>query len=107
MTDEARVLRDLRIKHQLSMKAAGKLIGVTNSFISHVENGRVNSPTGESLLRFLKVYGGITPKYFGELVREKKKEVSDFDIVADLLPKLKSDQLRMVRVLIEQTVKGN
>jgi transcriptional regulator with XRE-family HTH domain len=106
MTDEGRVLADLRHKHKLSMKAAGKLLGVTDSFISHVENGRANAPTGVYLDRFLKAYGGISQKYFYELVREKKKEITDIDIIVDLLPRLKPEQVATVRTLIEQFAIG-
>ena len=107
MTDEARVMRDLRIRESLSMKAAGKLIGVSDSYISHIENGRVEIPTSHSLLRFLKAYGRVTPKYFGELVREKRQEVTDLDIINDLLERLKPHQIKAVRAFIEQLMQGN
>ena len=104
MTPEARVMRELRLKHQLSMKAAANLIGVSDSFISHIENGRVDLPKGEGLLRLLKVYGNITPKYFGELVRENKQVLTDLEIVQGLLPKIKPDKIKLVRAMVEQIV---
>ncbi len=107
MTDEARVLKDLRLKHKFSITEAAKKVGVTNSYVCQIEKGRTDPPRGDALLRFLKLYGDIGAKYFDELVREKKKEVSDLDVVTDLLPKLKPNQLKMVRVLIEQTLKGS
>lgn len=107
MTDEARVMRDLRIKQGLSMKAAGKLLNVSDSYISHIENGRTAVPMGNSLLKFLKVYGKTTPKYFGELVREKKQEVTDLDIINDLLERLKPSQIKAVRAYIEHIMRAN
>lgn len=80
ITAEARVMKDPRLKHQFTMKAAGKAVGVSDSFVSHIENGRVDCPKYEALDKFLKVYGGISIKYFNELVREKKQEPDDLDV---------------------------
>jgi transcriptional regulator with XRE-family HTH domain len=69
MTKEARVLRELRIQAGLSMRKAGALIGCTDSYISHIENGRTAVPKGDRLDKFLAVYGGIKQKSFYERVR--------------------------------------
>jgi transcriptional regulator with XRE-family HTH domain len=101
LTAEAKVLRQLRLKHGLSMKAAGAQMGYSDSYISQIENGRENPPKAQRLLRFLKVYGDISEKYFRELVRDLEKEVSDVEVIEELLPKLKPPQLKAVRVLCE------
>ena len=106
LTAEARVLRDLRIKHGLSMKAAGAAMGYSDSYISQIENGRENPPKSLRLLKFLKVYGDISEKYFRELVRELEKERTDADVIDELLPKLKPEQLKVVRVLCESLAAG-
>lgn len=106
MTPEGRVLRDLRLKHKLSMTAAGAKLGVTDSYISHIENGRANPPAGKSLDRFLEIYGRIGHKHFYELVREKKTHLSDEEIIIELMEKLKPEQLKVIRVLIEQILKS-
>lgn len=54
---ESQALRQLRNDAKLSLRAAGKLLGVTDSLISHIENGRMAAPTGQRLKKFLKVYG--------------------------------------------------
>lgn len=105
MTDEARVLKDLRLKHNLSLVDVARRVGVTNSYVCQIEKGRTDPPQGTTLLKFLKVFGDIGVKYFDELVREKKKEVTDLQVINDLLPRLKPAQLKMVRVLIGQTLK--
>ena len=102
MTNENRVLRDLRTKHRMTMMTAAKAIGCSDSFISHVESGRVAAPQGERLMAFLNVYGGISGKYYRELVREKDHTDDDLVIVDDLLPKLNPEQLKTIRVLVEQ-----
>ena len=102
MSNEARVLRDLRLKMSMTMKAAGKVIGCSDSFISHVETGRVAVPSGERMLAFLKAYGDISGKYFRELVREYEGKEDDLDVIVELLPKLKGPQRTAVRTLVEQ-----
>jgi transcriptional regulator with XRE-family HTH domain len=101
ITAEAKVLRQLRVKHGLSMKQAGALMDYSDSYISQIENGRENPPKAERLLKFLNAYGKISEKYFRELVREIEKDLSDVDVIEELLPKLKPAQLRAVRVLCE------
>ena len=101
ITAEAKVLRQLRLKHGLSMKKAGELMGYSDSYLSQIENGRENPPKNVRLLKFLKVYGNISEKYFRELVREVEKETTDQDVIEELLPKLKPEQLKAVRVLCE------
>ena len=104
VTAEARVLKDLRLKKGLSMKALGKKIGCTDSFISHLENGRADLPNG-TLIKILDVYE-IGLKYFNELVREKEQNPDDLDIVMSLVKKLGPQQLTYVRQVVEDVLKG-
>ena len=69
MTTEARVLRELRLHAGLSKRKAGDLIRYSDSYISHIENGRTDVPTGARLDKFLNIYGGIKEKSFHERVR--------------------------------------
>jgi len=69
MTNEARILREMRIQAGLSMRKAGVLVGCTDSYISHIENGRSNVPKGDRLDKFLLAYGGVKQKSFYERVR--------------------------------------
>lgn len=86
------------------MRRLAKELGYSDSYISQIENGRENPPKGDKLIRFLSVYE-ITPKYFGELVRNWQEEKTDSDIITMLLPKLKPEQTKMLRTLTEQLAK--
>lgn len=57
MTNEARVLKILPSESKLSMKQVADLVGLSDSYIAHVETGRIDVPDGEKLNRLLKVYG--------------------------------------------------
>jgi transcriptional regulator with XRE-family HTH domain len=81
VSPEGRVLKSLREKHGLSMKQAGKVLGVSDSYISQIENGRADCPKGERLKPFLDLYGKIGAKYFYELCRNWEKE-SDYPRLA-------------------------
>ena len=102
LTPQGKVLRALRIKHGLSMRAAGEKLGYSDSYISQIENGRADPPKGESLLKFLKIYGDLTPKYFEQLCRDRKDEVSDAEVIVELLPKLNKEQIALLRTMAEQ-----
>lgn len=103
MTNEARVLKQLRERKGLSMRKAGELMGISGSLISQVENGRENVPKGERLKRLLDTYG-IKEATFKNLVKNWQEEQSELEIVTELLPKLKDRDLKTVRSLIEHLI---
>lgn len=101
MSSEARILKRLRERTELSMREAAELIGYFASFVSQVENGRANPPTGESLKKFLKVYG-VEQRGFTRMVTEFKAEISDLEILEGLLPRLAPESVKAVRLFAEQ-----
>lgn len=105
MTNEARVLKRLRERAEISMREAGELMGYSASFVSQVENGRANAPTGESLKKFLKVYR-VEQRGFTRMVTEFKDEVSDLEVVTSLLPRLSSGSIKTLRILAEQLLRS-
>ncbi len=68
-TNDARVLRQMRLAHGLTMRQAGSLVGRSDSYISQIENRRMDPAKGERLERLLTVYGGIKVRSFNERVR--------------------------------------
>ena len=85
LTNEARVLRALRLEHGLSMKRAGTLVGVSDSTIAHIETGRMNPPKGETLARLLKAYGGIKEKSFYERARAFERKLTPREELLELV----------------------
>lgn len=85
MTNEARVLRDMRIACGLSMRRAGALLNLSDSYIAHIETGRMDIPKGEKLDRLLGIYGGIKQKSFFEKVRNYQKKLSPKDQLFEIL----------------------
>lgn len=96
ITNEARALRELRLAYGLSMRRAGELIGVSDSYISHIENGRTDFPRGQRLDKFLSAYGGIKQKSFYEKVRNWKDRISPLEELVELVSKLNEEKIRFL-----------
>jgi len=78
------------------MRKAGELIGVTDSYISHIENGRVDFPKGERLDKILAAYGGIKQKSFFERVRNFKEKLTPADELIEIIPKLGQEKIKLL-----------
>ncbi len=96
LTNEGRVLRELRQESKLSMKGAAKLLGLSDSTIAHIETGRMDAPKGARLERFLKVYGGIKDKSFYERARNFEVQRSPREELTELLDRANVEQIRTV-----------
>ena len=106
LSSEAKVLKRLRLRHGLSMRKAGDRLGYSDSYVSQIENGRENIPTGERLMKFLNLYGGITEKYFKQLCKEWRDEADDIDILAELVKKLPKEKVATLLTLARQMAEG-
>lgn len=96
MTNEARVLKDLRLYHGYSMRKAGELMGLSDSYIAHLETGRMDVPKGEKLERILAVYGGIKAKSFYERVRNYQEKITPRDELLEIIERLPDDKVPIV-----------
>ncbi|MFZ3229885.1 MAG: helix-turn-helix transcriptional regulator [Pseudobdellovibrio sp.] len=100
ISPEGRILKKLREKQGLSMRAVAEKLDLSDSYISQIENGRTNCPKGESLDRILKIYGGIGQKYFYEMCRDWEKESTDDDFIRDNVGKLSKDNLKLIKAMM-------
>ncbi len=57
MTNEARVLRRLRLDSGTKIKEVAKVIGKSEAYIRHIEHGRLDVPSKDMIKRILSVYG--------------------------------------------------
>ena len=85
LTTEALVLKQMRQSLGLSMKKAGALMGKSNSYIAHLETGRMDLPRGEKLDRLLMAYGGIKQKSFFEKVRNFQARPNDKTLLLQMI----------------------
>lgn len=94
ITPQAKVLKSLREKRNLSTREVAETLGLSGSYISQIENGRTNIPSGERMLSLLSLYG-IKPKYFSQLVKEWRDGPNEFEKAKDLLSSLEESELKV------------
>lgn len=83
------------------MQDVADKLGISNSYVSQIENGRANPPTGEMLDKLLAVYGGVKKKYFYDLCRDWKQESTDEDFIRDNAIKLTPLNQKLLRAMME------
>ena len=79
MTPAARLLKQLRVERGRSMRKAAEILGLSDSYIAHIETGRLDFPRGEKLNRLLHAYGVKSTAFY-----ERLKTFSASDPRADL-----------------------
>ena len=57
LTKEARLLREIRKEQGLSIREVASRLGKSEAYLRHIENGRSDITSKESLLSILEVYG--------------------------------------------------
>ncbi len=67
------------------MRKAGELIGLSDSYIAHIETGRMDPPKGGKLDRLLQMYGPIKQKSFYEKVRNYESKLGFKEQLIDLV----------------------
>lgn len=96
ITNQARVLRILRSKQELSMRQAGELCGKSAAYISHIENGRMGVPSGADLERLLQVYGETSVAEFERQAEVHRVRLDPRDEILELLDKTKPGEVQLL-----------
>ncbi len=100
MTKEASVLKYLRESRKLSIRNAAKIIGVSDTKVNHIENGR-SDLRPQLTLKFLTGYG-YTYEEFMELIKGNKAlPINDYAECIEILKRLSKDKLKTVKAILE------
>ena len=100
MTKEASVLKFMRESRSLSMRRAGDLLGVSDSTISHLENGRADLQP-EIVMRLLLNYGYSYEQFISmssgkiELPQSLRREC------LEIIKRLDEEKLKTVRTILQ------
>ena len=78
------------------MRKAAELIGLSDSYIAHIETGRMDPPTGTKLDRLLKIYGNLKQKTFYEYVRKYKNKFSPREELQEIIARIKEDRITFI-----------
>lgn len=103
MTDEARVLKILRSEAKLSMKKVADLVGLSDSYIAHVETGRIDVPDSDKLNRLLKIYG-IQLGTFRERVRIYSVQITPEQELMELVYRLRPHEVKALVAVAKSMV---
>jgi len=100
ITKEAGVLKHLRETRKLSLMKVGRIIKKSDTWVSHVEHGRIDVDPKKVLL-LLNIYG-YSYEYFLEMVNGNRKMPSNtFAECIEILKRLDKDKLKTVKAILE------
>ena len=100
MTREALIIKYLRESKKLSMRRAAKIIGVSDSQISHAENGRMDLKP-DFIMKVVTNYG-YTYQYFLDVLNNKKEAPEHtLSECIEILKRLDKEKLRTVKAILE------
>ena len=100
ITAEGMALKELRLANHLSMRQLGDMIGKSDSYISHLENGRLDFPHGAALEQILSALGGMKVKSFFERARKCRTRVLQEDLIVRWLRQAGDTEVEAVYELI-------
>ncbi len=95
ISPEAILLRRLRESSNLSIREVASSIGKSESYLRHIEKGRLDLPSKEVLLRVLENYN-ISYHQFKHRLRFIDHSDAIKDYAFELVKRLSNDQLRLV-----------
>ena len=104
MSNEARVLKEMRVARGLSMRQAGELYGKSDSYISQIENGRMKPPVGDALRQLLDIYGGPTVESFYARARKHQEKLTPKDEIVELLAKTNDLETAVILKIVKALV---
>ena len=96
----------MRTSLGLSMKKAGQLINRSDSYIAHLETGRMDTPKGYKLDVILMANGGIKQKSFYEKVRNFQQRPNDKTLLLQLIQRASDQQLLKIKLYTEEVLSG-
>ncbi len=100
MTKEAAVLKHLRLVAKFSIRGAAKAIGLSEAFVNHAENGRLDLNPGV-ILRFLNVYGRNYEEFVKLVEGRLPMPSSDYTECVEILKRLTPDKLVTVKTILK------
>jgi transcriptional regulator with XRE-family HTH domain len=106
MTDEARVLKELRLAAGLGMREAARHWGRSHTLLAQLETGRLDIPKGERLERLLEIYGVSGYKSFYDRVRNYKGKLTPGERLLEIVEKLDADKVELILKVAERIAEG-
>ncbi|MDD0851604.1 helix-turn-helix transcriptional regulator [Halobacteriovorax sp. GB3] len=98
MTNEARVLRRLRLDSGTKIKEVAKEIGKSEAYIRHIEHGRLDVPDKETIKKILLVYGATYRIYSAKCKVECSEDA--YTELKNIIHKIPDEKVPLVLSLV-------
>lgn len=98
-TKAARVLRFMRMSKGISMRAAGRLVDLSDSWVSHVEQGRMDLDEAK-ISRLIEAYGFARREYETLLASGEVPYTNIKDECIALIDRIDDEKLKTVLAVL-------
>ena len=100
ITKEAKILRHLRQSAKITMREAGRLCQVSDTYVSHIEHGRMDL-SQTRIEQFVSAYGFSYEADFMALMKSKNVPQCPRDIAIDIVNNLDDGHLKALIPIME------
>jgi transcriptional regulator with XRE-family HTH domain len=100
LTKEAAVLKHLRQAAKFSVRGAAKTMGLSEAYVNHAENGRLDL-NPKVILQFLNTYGKTYEDFMKLVDGSLPLPSSDFAECVEILKRLTPDKLVTVKMILK------
>lgn len=104
ITNEARLLRKIRLDRGLSIREAGRRLEKSESYIRHIENGRIDVPREVELRKILTVYQ-VGLRQFN-LRKKSEVELDPYIELKQLIQEIPQGKVQVALSVVQSLISG-
>ena len=102
ISNEARLLRKIRLDRGISIREASRRLGKSESYLRHVENGRLDVPKKDELKKILSVYQ-VSFRQFN-LRNKSEVELDPYIELKQLIQEIPVDKVPIVLSVVRSLI---
>lgn len=103
LTNEARLLRELRVSKGISIREVGRRLGCSETYIRHIEKGRLDLPDKSNLIKVLTVYEVSYRQFLSRL--KKYVGTSSREELEELVKAIPDEKIEVINQVIRGIIK--
>jgi transcriptional regulator with XRE-family HTH domain len=100
LTKEALLLRELRLGAGLSLRETGRRLDCSESFVRHIEKGRLDFPNEDNLRKILFIYN-VSLRQFKKKIKSEHIKEDPKNEINRILNYLDENRLEMVLKILK------
>lgn len=102
ISNEARLLRKIRLDRKISIREASRRLGKSESYLRHVENGRLDVPKKDELKKILVIYQ-VSLRQFN-LRNKSEVEIDPYIELKQLIQEIPVDKVPIVLSVVRSLI---